>query len=73
MEVSWRRRWHASWRADTVRRCADATVGLGRLWHVTLAFSREAMDRHAVLALAVAQMVQVLPGASLVKMEAGSP
>lgn len=31
------------------------------------------MDRHAVLALAVAQMVQVLPGASLVKMEAGLP
>lgn len=53
--------------------CADATVGWGRPGHVALAFSREAMDRNAAMALAVAQMRQVLPGASLVRTEAGSP
>ena len=45
--------------------CADATVGWGRPGHVALAFSREATDRDAAVALAVAQMGQVLPGASL--------
>lgn len=53
--------------------CADATVGWGRPGHVALAFSREAMDRNAAVALAVAQMGQVLPGAPLVKTEVGSP
>jgi hypothetical protein len=53
--------------------CADATVGWGRPGHVALAFSREAMDRSAAVALAVAQMGQVLPGSPLVRTEAGSP
>lgn len=53
--------------------CADATVGSGRPGHVALAFSREAMDRNAAVALAVAQMAQVLPGAQLVRTEAGAP
>jgi hypothetical protein len=53
--------------------CADATVGWGRPGHVALAFSREAMDCNAAVALAVAQMAQVLPGALLVRTEAGSP
>lgn len=47
--------------------CADATVGWGRPGHVALAFSREAIDRNAAVAMAVAQMVQVLPSAVLVK------
>ena len=53
--------------------CADATVGWGRPRHVALAFSREAPDRGTAVALAVAQMVQVLPGASLVRTDAGLP
>ncbi|WP_197346485.1 transcriptional regulator [Ralstonia pseudosolanacearum] len=53
--------------------CADATVGWGRPGHVALAFSREAMDRNAAMALAVAQMEQVLLGAPLVRTEAGAP
>ncbi len=53
--------------------CADATVGWGRPGHVVLAFSREAVDRNAAVALAVAQMAQVLPGASLVRTKAGVP
>lgn len=53
--------------------CADATVGWGRPGHVALAFSREAMDCNAAVALAVAQMRQVLLGASLVRTEAASP
>lgn len=53
--------------------CADATVGWGRPGHVALAFSREAMDRNAAVALAVAQMGQVLPGSPLVRTEAGPP
>lgn len=53
--------------------CADATVGWGRPGHVALAFSREAMDRDAAVALAVAQMRQVLPDAPLVRAEAGAP
>lgn len=53
--------------------CADATVGWGRPGHVALAFSREAMDRNAAVALAIAQMGQVLPGTPLVRTGAGSP
>ena len=53
--------------------CADATVGWGLPGYVALAFSREAMDRNAAVALAVAQMRQVLLGASLVRTEAASP
>lgn len=53
--------------------CADVTVGWGRPGHVALAFSREAMDRNAAVALAVAQIAQVLPGAQLVRTEAGAP
>ena len=53
--------------------CADVTVGWGRPGHVALAFSREAMDHNAAVALAVAQMGQVLPRAQLVRTEAGSP
>lgn len=53
--------------------CADATVGCGRPGHVALAFSREAMDRNAAVALAIAQMGQVLPGTPLVRTGAGSP
>lgn len=53
--------------------CADATMGWGRPGHVALAFSREAMDRNAAVALAIAQMAQVLPDALLVRTEAGSP
>ncbi|MBS1820594.1 MAG: transcriptional regulator [Acidobacteria bacterium] len=53
--------------------CADATAGWGRPGHVALAFSREAMDRNAAVALAIAQMGQVLPGTPLVRTEAGSP
>lgn len=53
--------------------CADATVGWGRPGHVALAFSREATDRNAAVALAVAQMWQVLLGALLLRTEAGSP
>ncbi len=53
--------------------CADATVGWGRPRHVALAFSREATDRNAAVALAVAQMGQVLPGVSPIRTEAGSP
>lgn len=34
--------------------CADATVGWGRPGYVALAFSREAMDRNAAVALAIA-------------------
>ncbi len=52
--------------------CADATVGWGRLGHVALAFSREAIDCEAAVALAVAQMEQVLPGRPLIRTEAGS-
>ena len=50
--------------------CADATVGLGRPGHVALAFSREAVDREAAVALATAQVTQVLPGAVLVRVDA---
>lgn len=53
--------------------CADATVGWGRPGHVALAFSREAMDRNEAVALAIAQMGQVLPGTPLVRTGAGSP
>ncbi len=53
--------------------CADATVGWGRPGHVALAFSREAPDRDTAVARAVAQMVQVLPGALLVRTDAGLP
>ena len=53
--------------------CADATVGWGRPGHVALAFSREAMDRNAAVALAIAQLGQVLPGTPLVRTGAGSP
>lgn len=53
--------------------CADVTVGWGRPGHVALAFSREAMDRNAAVAVAVAQMGQVWPRAQLVRTEAGSP
>lgn len=53
--------------------CADATVGWGQAGHVALAFSRDALGREAAVALAVAQMAQVLPGASLVRTDAGSP
>ena len=51
--------------------CADATVGWGRLGHVALAFSREALGRDAAVMLAAAQMAQVLPGAELVRVDAG--
>lgn len=51
--------------------CADATVGWGRPGHVALAFSREAMGRDAAVALAAAQMAQVLPGAELVRVDVG--
>ncbi|HBP1854968.1 hypothetical protein KGZ12_14475 [Pseudomonas aeruginosa] len=51
--------------------CADATVGWGRLGHVALAFSREALGRDAAVALAEAQMAQVLPGVELVRVDAG--
>lgn len=51
--------------------CADATVGWGRPGHVALAFSREARDRDVAVTLAVAQMARVLPGAELVRVDAG--
>lgn len=59
---------------DVLRRltgseCADATVGLGRPGHVALAFSREATDRETAVALAIAQVTQVLPGAVLVRVD----
>ncbi|MFC4298685.1 transcriptional regulator [Castellaniella hirudinis] len=53
--------------------CADATVGWGRPGHVALAFSREALDGDAAVALAVAQMAQVLPDALLVRTDARLP
>lgn len=53
--------------------CADATVGWGRPGHIALAFSREALGREEAAALAVAQMTRVLPGASLVRTDAGLP
>lgn len=53
--------------------CADATAGWGRPGHVALAFSREATNCNAAVALAVAQMAQVLQGAQLVRTEAGAP
>ena len=53
--------------------CSDVTVGWGRPGHVALAFSREALDRNTAVALAVAQVEQVLPGALLVRTEAGAP
>ena len=61
-------------REDVLRRladsgCRDATVGLGRPGHVALAFSREAIDREAAVALATAQVKQVLPGAVLVRVD----
>ncbi|WP_078539041.1 transcriptional regulator [Xanthomonas citri] len=51
--------------------CADATVGWGRPGHVALAFSREARDRDVAVTLALAQRAQVLPGAKLVRVDAG--
>lgn len=51
--------------------CADATVGWGRPGYIALAFSREASDRDAAVALATAQMAQVLSGAELVRVDAG--
>lgn len=51
--------------------CADATVGLGRPGHVALAFSRKAQGRDVAVTLAAAQMAQVLPGAELVRVDAG--
>lgn len=51
--------------------CADATVGWGRPGHVALAFSREAPDRETAVTRAAAQMAQVLPGAELVRVDAG--
>ncbi|HHG5007390.1 TPA: hypothetical protein ACPWGR_003977 [Pseudomonas aeruginosa] len=51
--------------------CADATVGWGRPGHVALAFSREAPDRDVAVTFAVAQMARVLPGAELVRVDAG--
>lgn len=51
--------------------CADATVGWGRPGHIALAFSREARDRDVAVTLAVVQMAQVLPGAELVRVDAG--
>lgn len=51
--------------------CADATVGWGRPGHVALAFSRKARDRDVAVTLAAAQMAQVLPGAELVRVDAG--
>lgn len=53
--------------------CADATVGWGRPGHVALAFSREALDGDTAVALAVAQMAQILPGASLIRTDTGLP
>ena len=53
--------------------CADVTVGWGRPGYVALAFSREAFDHDAAVAQAVAQIAQILTGASLVRVEAGSP
>ncbi|MBI3102093.1 MAG: transcriptional regulator [Burkholderiales bacterium] len=53
--------------------CADATVGWGRPGYVALAFSREATDCNAAVALAVAQMAQAFPGAQLVRTVAGVP
>lgn len=59
---------------DVLRRladseCADATVGLGRPGHIALAFSREATDHEAAVALATAQATQVLPGTVLVRVD----
>jgi hypothetical protein len=51
--------------------CADATVGWGRPGLVALAFSREAPDRETAVTRAAAQMAQVLPGAELVRVDAG--
>jgi len=51
--------------------CADATVGWGRPGHIALAFSREAPDRDDAVALASAQMARMLPGAELVRVDAG--
>lgn len=51
--------------------CADATVGWGRPGHIALAFSREARDRDVAVTFAVAQMARVLPGAKLVRVDAG--
>ena len=51
--------------------CADATLGWGRSGYVR--FSREAFDHDAAVAQAVAQIAQILTGASLVRVEAGSP
>lgn len=59
------------WLADND--CADATVGWGRPGHVALAFSREASACDAAVALAIAQMAQVLPGALLVRTDVGLP
>lgn len=53
--------------------CADVTAGWGRPGHVALAFSPEALDRDTAVAWAFAQMVQVLPSASLVRMDIGLP
>ncbi|WP_323028736.1 hypothetical protein [Castellaniella defragrans] len=39
--------------------------------HVALAFGRKAPDRDTAVALVAAQMAQVLPGASLVRTDAG--
>lgn len=60
---------------DVLRRltdgdCADATVGWGRPRHVALAFSREAIDHAAAVALAAAQVAQALPEAVLVRVDA---
>lgn len=51
--------------------CADARVGWGRPGHVALAFSREARDRDVAVSFAVAQMARALPGAELVRVDAG--
>ncbi|VFR49804.1 hypothetical protein ANT2_2667 [plant metagenome] len=51
--------------------CADATVGWGRPGHIALAFSRKAQDRDVAVTLAAAQVAQVLPGAELVRVDAG--
>ncbi|MFT3815996.1 MAG: transcriptional regulator [Acidovorax sp.] len=53
--------------------CVDATVGWGRPGHVALAFSREALDGDAAVALVVTQMAQVLPDTSLIRTDAGLP
>ena len=53
--------------------CADVTVGWGRPGYVALAFSREASACDAAVALAIAQMAQVLPGALLVRTDVGLP